>query len=174
MATQRPTALTIVLMRNRNIKQFFHYRAKLVGVTPANQPPMLQLLASDGAYGVPKGYEKYGKIIEGLDEETLKTFYRDMARIRRFDVEATALQRQGQLGLWVPAIGQEGAQIGSGYGVGQNDHIFPSYREHGVALTHGVELMSILKIMRGVNHGGWDPNETRFHHYAIVLAILFH
>ena len=170
MATQRPTALTIVLMRNRNIKQFFHYRAKLVGVTPANQPPMLQLLAADGAYGVPKGYEKYGKIIEGLDEETLKTFYRDMARIRRFDVEATALQRQGQLGLWVPAIGQEGAQIGSGYGVGQNDHIFPSYREHGVALTHGVELMSILKIMRGVNHGGWDPNETRFHHYAIVLA----
>ena len=24
--------------------------------------------------------------------------------------------------------------------------------------------------MRGVNHGGWDPEETRFHHYAIVLA----
>jgi len=86
-------------------------------------------------------------------------FYRDMARIRRFDLEATALQRQGQLGLWASAIGQEGAQIGSGHGVGHNDHIFPSYREHGVALTHGVELISILKMMRGVNHGGWDPEK---------------
>jgi pyruvate dehydrogenase E1 component alpha subunit len=93
-----------------------------------------------------------------------------MARIRRFDIEAIALQRQGQLGLWVPAIGQEGAQIGSGYGVGHSDHIFPSYREHGVAITHGVELMSILKMMRGVNHGGWNPEETRFHLYAIVLG----
>jgi pyruvate dehydrogenase E1 component alpha subunit len=74
------------------------------------------------------------------------------------------------MGLWVPAIGQEAAQIGSGYGVGPNDHMFPSYREHGVAITHGIDLMSIIKIMRGVNHGGWNPEETRFHLYAIVLA----
>lgn len=138
-----------------------------------NQPAseqMLQLLDTEGQYEVPKKYSQYGEVIDQLGEEDYKKFYRDMARIRRFDEEATALQRQGQLGLWVPAIGQEGAQIGSGYGVGPNDHIFPSYREHGVAITHGVELMSILKMMRGVNHGGWDPNETRFHHYAIVLA----
>ena len=131
---------------------------------------MLQLLAPDGTYGVPKEYQRYGDVIDALAEDDLKRFYRDMARIRRFDIEAIALQRQGQLGLWVPAIGQEGAQIGSGYGVGHNDHIFPSYREHGVAITHGVELMSILKMMRGVNHGGWNPEETRFHLYAIVLG----
>jgi 2-oxoisovalerate dehydrogenase E1 component alpha subunit len=131
---------------------------------------MLQLLSEDGTYGIEKGYERYGAVIDSLDEDRLKTFYRDMARIRRFDLEAIALQRQGQLGLWVPAIGQEAAQIGSGYAVGQNDHIFPSYREHGVAITHGVELMSILKMMRGVNHGGWNPEETRFHLYAIVLG----
>jgi pyruvate dehydrogenase E1 component alpha subunit len=131
---------------------------------------MLQLLAPDGTYGVPSEYQRYGEVIAALGEDQLKTFYRDMARIRRFDIEAIALQRQGQLGLWVPAIGQEAAQIGSGYAVGQNDHIFPSYREHGVAITHGVELMSILKMMRGVNHGGWNPEETRFHLYAIVLG----
>jgi pyruvate dehydrogenase E1 component alpha subunit len=74
------------------------------------------------------------------------------------------------MGLWVSAIGQEGAQIGSGYGVGPNDHIFPSYREHGVAITHGVDLMSIIKMFRGVNHGGWNPKENRFHLYAIVLG----
>ena len=144
--------------------------AKLAVVTPPTETPMLQLLAPDGTYGVPSEYQRYGDVIAALGEDQLKTFYRDMARIRRFDIEAIALQRQGQLGLWVPAIGQEAAQIGSGYGVGQNDHIFPSYREHGVAITHGVELMSILKMMRGVNHGGWNPEETRFHLYAIVLG----
>lgn len=144
--------------------------AKLAVVTPPTEIPMLQLLAPDGTYGVPSEYQRYGDVIDSLGEDQLKTFYRDMARIRRFDIEAIALQRQGQLGLWVPAIGQEAAQIGSGYGVGHNDHIFPSYREHGVAITHGVELMSILKMMRGVNHGGWNPEETRFHLYAIVLG----
>lgn len=136
----------------------------------AGRVPMVQLLSPEGEYGVPSQYAEYGKYIEQLKEEDFLKFYRDMARMRRFDNEATALQRQGQLGLWIPAIGQEAAQIGSGYGVGHNDHIFPSYREHGVAITHGIDLMSILKMLRGVNHGGWNPDETRFHLYAIVLA----
>lgn len=136
----------------------------------AKRVPMVQLLSPDGDYSVPKQYEEYGAYVEKLTEADYLKFYRDMARIRRFDNEATALQRQGQLGLWIPAIGQEAAQIGSGYGVGPNDHIFPSYREHGVAITHGIDLMSILKMLRGVNHGGWNPNDTRFHLYAIVLG----
>ena len=106
--------------------------------------PMVQLLTPEGDYGVPGAYAEYGKYIEALKEEDFLKFYRDMSRMRRFDNEATALQRQGQLGLWAPAIGQEAAQIGSGYAVGPNDHIFPSYREHGVAITHGIDLMSIL------------------------------
>jgi pyruvate dehydrogenase E1 component alpha subunit len=132
--------------------------------------PMVQLLTPDGEYGVAKQWGEYAKYIDKLTEADFLKFYRDMARMRRFDKEAEALQRQGQLGLWVPAIGQEAAQIGSGYGVGHNDHIFPSYREHGVAITHGIDLMSILKMLRGVNHGGWNPEETRFHLYAIVLG----
>lgn len=132
--------------------------------------PTVQFLSMEGEVRVPAQWAEYGEYLKTLTEADYLKFYRDMARIRRFDNEATALQRQGQLGLWVPAIGQEGAQIGSGYGVGPNDHIFPSYREHGVALTHGIDLMSILKMLRGVNHGGWNPDETRFHLYAIVLG----
>lgn len=131
---------------------------------------MVQLLTVDGDFVEPKEHSVYGDLVRQLREADFLKFYRDMARIRRFDEEATALQRQGQMGLWVSAIGQEGAQIGSGYGVGPNDHIFPSYREHGVAITHGVDLMSIIKTFRGVNHGGWNPKENRFHLYAIVLG----
>ena len=131
---------------------------------------MVQLLTLDGEFSAAREYAEYAELIRELREADFLKFYRDMARIRRFDNEATALQRQGQMGLWVPAVGQEAAQIGSGYGVGPNDHIFPSYREHGVAITHGVDLMSIVKMYRGVNHGGWNPHETRFHLYAIVLG----
>ena len=132
--------------------------------------PQVQMLSPDGVFEVPSEYAHYGKYIEKLTLDDFLKFYRDMARIRRFDNECTALQRQGQMGLWVPAVGQEAAQIGSGYAVGRNDHMFPSYREHGVAITHGIDLMSIIKMMRGVNHGGWNPEETRFHLYAIVLG----
>lgn len=132
--------------------------------------PMVQFLSPEGEFAVPAQWGEYGEYLKRLTEADYLKFYRDMARIRRFDNEATALQRQGQLGLWIPAIGQEGAQVGSGYGVGHNDHIFPSYREHGVAITHGIDLMSILKMLRGVNHGGWNPDATRFHLYAIVLG----
>ena len=136
----------------------------------AKRLPMVQMLSTEGEFSIAQEFAEYGAYIEKLTNEDFLKFYRDMAIMSRFDGEATALQRQGQLGLWAPAVGQEAAQIGSGYGVGPNDHIFPSYREHGVAITHGIDLMSIIKIMRGVNHGGWNPDETRFHLYAIVLG----
>jgi len=151
--------------------RFCQHSSKLVVVTSQSaEIPMVQLLNHEGEFAPTKEHQVYEDIIRGLRQEDFLKFYRDMARIRRFDNEATALQRQGQLGLWVPAIGQEAAQIGSGHAVGPNDHIFPSYREHGVAITHGVDLIQMIKMFRGVNHGGWNPHETKFHLYAIVLG----
>src|ERR1700760_1222452 len=46
--------------------------------------------------------------------EQLRSLYRDMVLVRRMDREANALQRQGQLGIWAPLLGQEAAQIGAG------------------------------------------------------------
>ena len=106
----------------------------------------------------------------GSTPRTLRGFYADMAKIRRFDVEATALQRQGQLALWVPLTGQEAAQIGSGRASQPQDYIFPTYREHGVALTRNVDLAELLRQFRGVSNGGWNPKDTNFHLYTLVLA----
>src|SRR5690606_14581308 len=65
-----------------------------------------------------------------ITETQLRDLYRDMVLVRRFDREATALQRQGQLGLWVPLLGQEAAQIGAGRAMRPQDMAFPGYREH--------------------------------------------
>ncbi|GAB3272469.1 pyruvate dehydrogenase (acetyl-transferring) E1 component subunit alpha [Sinomonas notoginsengisoli] len=128
---------------------------------------MIQLLDEEGRF---RSDSKLAGLIGELGPDALLGMYRDMAMIRRFDAEATALQRQGQLALWVPLRGQEGAQIGSGSATRAQDYIFPSYREHGVALTRGVDLAELLRLFRGLSNGGWDPRATGFHLYTMVLA----
>jgi 2-oxoisovalerate dehydrogenase E1 component alpha subunit len=105
-----------------------------------------------------------------VGEGQLRDLYRDMVLVRRADREGNALQRQGQLGIWVPLLGQEAAQIGAGRALRPQDMAFPSYREHGVAWCRGIDPTELLGIFRGTDHGSWDPRETRFHLYTIVIA----
>jgi pyruvate dehydrogenase E1 component alpha subunit len=104
------------------------------------------------------------------DDDQIKSFYRDMVLTRRVDSEATALQRQGELGLWASCLGQEAAQIGSGHALGKQDFVFPTYREHGVAWCLGVDPLDVLALFRGIDLGGWDSQKCRFHLYTIVIG----
>ncbi len=105
-----------------------------------------------------------------LTPERLRIAYRHMVRTRAFDDEAKSLQRQGELGLWVPSRGQEGGQVGSALAIPPQDFIFPSYREHVVADVRGLDLPRILPVLRGTRHGGWDPAEYNFHLYTFVIG----
>jgi 2-oxoisovalerate dehydrogenase E1 component alpha subunit len=100
----------------------------------------------------------------------LQSLYRDMVLVRRADREAKALQRQGELGLWAPLLGQEAAQIGAGRAMAAQDMAFPSYREHGVAWCRGVDPTELFGIFRGIDQGSWDPIRTGFQLYTIVIA----
>lgn len=102
--------------------------------------------------------------------ELCRRFYRQMCLARRMDAEAVALQRQGELGLWLASLGQEAAQVGSITAVRDTDYIFPSYREHAVAFCRGIPPAELLPLWRGLSLGGWDPATYRFHLYTIVLA----
>ena len=131
----------------------------------------IQLLNPEGSLVTSDASEQYLPYIEALSDEQLREFHRQMVVTRRFDVEATNLQKQGQMGLWVPSIGQEGAQVGSGFAARPQDHIFPAYREHAVARIRGVDLLDVVKLLRGTTHGGWNPAETvNFHLYSLVIA----
>src|SRR3984957_8294873 len=105
-----------------------------------------------------------------LGDVDIRGMYRDMVLVRRIDNEAVALQRQGELGLWPPLLGQEAAQIGSGRALSPRDMAFPSYREHGVAWCRGLDPLQVLALYRGVSHGGWNPEDHKFHLYTIVIG----
>lgn len=131
---------------------------------PESAPHRVQLLTPDGHR------RQHSEFSADLDAGRLRQMYREMVLTRRFDSEATALQRQGELCLWIPSLGQEAAQIGSVHAFERNDMLFPSYREHGVALARGFTPRKALSMVRGVTHGGWDPLDERFGLYTIVLG----
>jgi pyruvate dehydrogenase E1 component alpha subunit len=105
-----------------------------------------------------------------LSGEQILSMYRDMVIVRRLCNESTSLQRQGQLALWAPIQGQEGAQIGAGRALAPMDFTFPTYREHGIAWCRGVPPESLLRLFRAVSNGGWDPQKYRHHVPTIVLG----
>jgi len=105
-----------------------------------------------------------------LSAADIRAMYRDLVLVRRIDTEAIALQRQGELGIWASLLGQEAAQIGSARSLEPADMVFPTYREHGVAWCRGIDPMKLLELYRGVSHGGWDPEEHKFHLYTIVIG----
>jgi len=142
-------------------------------VTPLDDPALVRVLAADGSVSPTPAAEPYVAAIDALTDADLEGLYRDMVVIRAFDRQATNLQRQGQLALWPPSFGQEAAQVGSARAARPQDHVFPSYREHVVARTRGVDPMDIIRVMRGLTHGGWDPTDPKngnTHIYTLVLG----
>ena len=130
-------------------------------------PDLVQLLTPQGER---LEHPQYSRYVEHLEPEDLRQLLRDLTLVRRVDTEATALQRQGELGIWASLLGQEAAQVGSGRALAPQDYAFPTYREHGVAWCRGVDPLNLLGLFRGVNHGGWDPDEKNFHLYTIVIG----
>jgi 2-oxoisovalerate dehydrogenase E1 component alpha subunit len=135
--------------------------------TSEGGPELVELLTPEGERVPNPEFDKY---VEDIGAEQLRGLYRDMVLVRRADREANALQRQGQLGIWVPLLGQEAAQIGAGRALKPQDMVFPSYREHGVAWCRGIKPEQILATFRGTQHSEWDSTKYRFHPYTIVIC----
>lgn len=131
----------------------------------------VRFLAADGTFAPTEAAAAYQDLVDELTREDLERFYADMVLSRVLDQQATNLQRQGQLALWPPSRGQEAAQVGSVRAAREQDHIFPSYREHIVAVTRGVDPVDIARVMRGDSLGGWNPTTSNgVHIYTLVLG----
>ncbi len=132
-----------------------------------SQAHMHQLITAEGQRIQDELLEEF---VDDLDDETLLGLLQDMVTVRRIDVEATALQRQGQLALWPPMLGQEASQVGSIRALDSEDFIFPTYRENGVAYCRGAHLSQVMGIWRGNSNTGWDPYEINMATPQIIIG----
>ena len=85
----------------------------------------------------------------GLTERELLHAYRSMVAVRVFDEICLKLQRSGRIGFSIPNRGIEATQVGAASGVRSTDWIFPSYRDFGMALYHGVSPLEMFHNMFG-------------------------
>ncbi|MEV4507694.1 pyruvate dehydrogenase (acetyl-transferring) E1 component subunit alpha [Dactylosporangium sp. NPDC049525] len=139
-------------------------KARTSATRAAPEPAFVQLLTPEG-----DRVEHPDYTVDFTDEE-YRALYHDLVVVRKLDAEATALQRQGELGIWASLLGQEAAQVGSGRALRTQDMAFPTYREHGVLYCRGVDPIAPLTLFRGVDQGAWDPNEFKFGMYTIVIG----
>jgi len=114
--------------------------------------------------------EHYDPLVADITDDRLTALYEDLVIVRRIDTEAVALQRQGELGLWPPLLGQEAAQVGSARALRDDDFVFSSYRENGVAYCRGVELVDLVRTWRGTGASGWDPFSVNMATPAVIIG----
>ncbi len=123
----------------------------------------LTVIAEDGATN---GYDP------GLSEEELLHCYRTMLRVRAFDEICLKLQRSGRIGFSIPNLGIEATQVGGASAFKKSDWLFPSYRDFGMALFHGVTPLDMMHNMYG---NGLDTSKGRQMpvHFSFVDPIHF-
>lgn len=108
----------------------------------------------------------------GPTADELRELYRLMVAVRHLDTSAIAWQRQGLIPGYAPELGQEAAQVGSGYAVDlERDFVFPTYREMGVARAMGVDMVGYMSTHKASWHGGlYDPVKSRLAPIQAVVA----
>jgi pyruvate dehydrogenase E1 component alpha subunit/2-oxoisovalerate dehydrogenase E1 component alpha subunit len=79
-----------------------------------------------------------------LPEATVLRAYREMKRLRHLDARMILLQRQGRIGFYGAAHGQEAVPIATGLAVAVGDWVFPALREQGVMLVRGFPLRTFV------------------------------
>ena len=116
-----------------------------------------------------------GRLVDGTDPgmsaEQTQEALRWMMLSRAFDERATALQRQGQLGVYSPVLGQEAAVVGSAMTLDPTcDWIAPAYRELPAVVRHGYPLERLAAAYMGKPLEGRIPDGVRVLPSQVALA----
>lgn len=93
--------------------------------------------------------------------DRLQDVWRHMVIGRRFDLQATALTKQGRLAVYPSSRGQEACQVAAVRALTERDWMFPTYRESMALVTRGIDPVEVLTLLRGSAHCGYEPMEHR-------------
>src|SRR5262252_1785616 len=91
--------------------------------------------------------------------DQLKSFYRDMLLIRRFEERAGQLYGMGLIGGFCHLyIGQEAVVVGMQSVIVKGDSIVTSYRDHGHMLAAGMDPKGVMSELTG-RSGGYSKGK---------------
>ncbi|MBI5763464.1 MAG: pyruvate dehydrogenase (acetyl-transferring) E1 component subunit alpha [Planctomycetes bacterium] len=93
-----------------------------------------------------------------LDAQELRLAFAAMLRARRYDERMLKLQRQGRIGTYGPALGQEAASLGPAFAIGKNDWLVPSFREPAAMLHRGWPMHKLMLWWGGNEFGSVVPD----------------
>jgi pyruvate dehydrogenase E1 component alpha subunit len=79
-----------------------------------------------------------------VPDTDLVAMFRHMLKLRVLDQRMLSLQRQGRIGFYGTATGQEAAITGSAYVLRSTDWVFPALREVGVSLWRGTTVRELV------------------------------
>jgi 2-oxoisovalerate dehydrogenase E1 component alpha subunit len=108
----------------------------------------------------------------GLSDAEFLHCYRTMLRVRAFDDICLKLQRSGRIGFSIPNRGVEATQVGAASALRKTDWIFPSYRDFGMALYHGVSTLEMMHNMFGDAQDGSKGRQMPVH-FSFTKPIRF-
>jgi pyruvate dehydrogenase E1 component alpha subunit len=95
----------------------------------------------------------------GATAEELRSYYRDMLLIRRFEERAGQLYGMGLIGGFCHLyIGQEAVVVGMQASIGDEDSVVTSYRDHGHMLACGMDPKGVMAELTG-RSGGYSKGK---------------
>ena len=102
--------------------------------------------------------DENGVLVHPLPEalsapESIIPLYRAMVLARTLDAKCVALNRQGRLGTYATAYGQEAVPIGVASAMRPDDILVPSYRENAALVWRGVGIDEVLSYYAGSERG---------------------
>lgn len=112
------------------------------------------------------------ELLPPLSNSELLNLYELLQLTRLADDRALSLQREGRLGTFPSSLGQEAAQIGSGFALSKQDWVFPSFREIGVYLSLGYPLPLYYRYWLGDERGLRSPDDLNI--FPINIAVGTH
>ncbi|MBN2796293.1 MAG: pyruvate dehydrogenase (acetyl-transferring) E1 component subunit alpha [Clostridia bacterium] len=105
-----------------------------------------------------------------LSNEEIIEMYETMVFSRIIDEKILQYQRQGRILTYAPNLGQEAAQVGSGFAIKQTDWVASAFRELGVWLRKKAPLYNILLYWYGNEEGMHMPEEVRILPVSVPIA----
>lgn len=105
-----------------------------------------------------------------LSDSQIKELFELMILSRAFDDVALKLQREGRIGTYASARGQEAAQVGSIYALEDPDWMFPAFRENPAYIAIGLPMEMLYEYWGGDERGSKIPEDINAYTVTIPVA----